>query len=103
VPPTLALLSDKNRELRGEGIQAVLQKFHLPMDRPLILQVLRFDRFEVAMGLMKAYELVQRYNDCSPVLAGSPATDDREGETVLNEIRQFARNDPDIYIPTISS
>jgi trehalose synthase len=42
--------------------------------------------------------MVKKYNDCVLVLAGSPATDDPEGEAVLNEVREFASNDPDIFI-----
>jgi trehalose synthase len=32
------------------------------------------------------------------ILAGSPATDDPEGEIVLNEVREYAANDPDIRV-----
>ena len=42
--------------------------------------------------------MVRRYNDSILILAGSPATDDPEGEMVLNEVREFAANDPDIYV-----
>jgi len=31
--------------------------------------------------------MVKKYNDCILILAGSPATDDPEGEIVLNEVR----------------
>jgi len=41
---------------------------------------------------------VKKYNDCVLVLAGSPATDDPEGAEVLNEVREFASNDPDVRI-----
>jgi trehalose synthase len=42
--------------------------------------------------------MVKKYNDCVLVLAGSPAADDPEGTEVLNEVREFASNDPDIHI-----
>jgi trehalose synthase len=42
--------------------------------------------------------MVKKYNDCVLVLAGSPATDDPEGEAVLNEVREHAAGDPDIRI-----
>jgi trehalose synthase len=98
IPPAIAPLSDKNRELTNTEIRNVLATLNLPVDKPIILQVSRFDRFKDPIGVIKAYRLVKRYNDCRLVLAGSPATDDPEGETILNEVKEFAGNDQDIYI-----
>ncbi|RMG00957.1 MAG: glycosyltransferase [Nitrospirae bacterium] len=98
IPPSIDPLSEKNRELSPAEIESVLEKYSIPRDRPMILQVSRFDRFKDPIGVIKAYHLVKRYNDCILVLAGSPATDDPEGEIVLNEVKEFASGDPDIYI-----
>jgi trehalose synthase len=98
IPPAIAPLSDKNRELTNREIDNVLATLHLLVDKPIILQVSRFDRFKDPIGVIKAYRLVKRYNDCRLVLAGSPATDDPEGEIILNEVREFAGNDQDISI-----
>jgi trehalose synthase len=98
IPPAIAPLSDKNRDLTNTEIQNVLATLHLPVDKPIILQVSRFDRFKDPIGVIKAYRLVKRYNDCRLVLAGSPATDDPEGEMILNEVKEFAGNDQDISI-----
>jgi trehalose synthase len=98
IPPAIAPLSDKNRELTNTEIRNVLATLHLPVDKPIILQVSRFDRFKDPIGVIKAYRLVKRYNDCRLVLAGSPATDDPEGEMILNEVKEFAGNDQDISI-----
>jgi trehalose synthase len=48
--------------------------------------------------VIDAYKMVKKYNDCILVLAGSPATDDPEGEAVLKEVKEYAANDPDIHI-----
>jgi len=64
----------------------------------MILQVSRFDKFKDPIGVIQAYRITKKYNDCILVLAGSSATDDPEGEAVLNEVREYAGNDPDIYI-----
>ena len=98
IPPAIAPLSDKNRELTNTEIRNVLATLNLPVDKPIILQVSRFDRFKDPTGVIKAYRLVKRYNDCRLVLAGSPATDDPEGEMILNEVKEFAGNDQDISI-----
>jgi trehalose synthase len=98
VPPSIDPLSFKNCDLQQEEIQETLNKFQIPIDRPMILQVSRFDRFKDPIGVIKAYRTVKKYNDCILVLAGSPATDDPEGEAVLNEVKEFAENDSDIFI-----
>lgn len=98
VPPSIDPLSEKNRELSNEEISETLNKFQIPTDRPIILQVSRFDRFKDPIGVIRSYRLVKKYNDCILILAGSPATDDPQGEEVLNEVKDYVANDPDIYI-----
>lgn len=98
ITPSIDPISEKNRELAEEEIQETLNKYQIPRDRPIILQVSRFDRFKDPLGVIKAFRIVKKYNDCVLVLAGSPATDDPEGEIVLNEVKEYAANDPDIYI-----
>ncbi len=98
IPPSIDPLSDKNRDLGEEEIRAVMEKFGIPADRPMVLQVSRFDRFKDPLGVIEAYRMVKKYNDCILVLAGSPATDDPEGEAVLQEVRSYAADDADIHI-----
>jgi trehalose synthase len=98
IPPSIDPLSDKNRDLNEEEIRDVMEKFQIPADRPMVLQVSRFDRFKDPLGVIEAYRMVKKYNDCILVLAGSPATDDPEGDAVLQEVRSYASDDPDIYI-----
>ena len=98
IPPSIDPVSDKNRDLSPEEISETAKKFNIPEDRPILLQVSRFDVFKDPIGVIKAYRMAKKYNDCVLVLAGSPATDDPEGEAVLAEVREFASNDPDIII-----
>jgi trehalose synthase len=98
IPPSIDPLSEKNRELSVEEMEETLDKFQIPTDRPSILQVSRFDRFKDPIGVIQAYRLVKKYNDCILILAGSPAADDPEGEIILNEVKAYADGDPDIYI-----
>ncbi len=98
IPPSIDPLSEKNRELSPEEIREAAQKFNIPPDRPILLQVSRFDRFKDPIGVIKTYRMVKKYNDCVLVLAGSPAADDPEGEAVLSEVREFAAGDPDVFI-----
>lgn len=98
VSPSIDPISDKNMELSDEEIREVARRFQIPLDRPIILQVSRFDIFKDPIGVINAYRMVKKYNDCILILAGSPATDDPESETVLAEVREHAANDPDIHI-----
>lgn len=97
-PPSIDPVSEKNRELSPEELQETVERLQIPTDRPMILQVSRFDRFKDPIGVINAYRLVKKYNDCVLVLAGSPATDDPEGAAVLDAVREHAAGDPDIII-----
>ena len=96
--PSIDPLSDKNKELPVEQINGILSKYNIQRERPIVLQVSRFDKFKDPMGVIESYKLVKQYNDCVLVLAGGGATDDPEGVEVLNQIKEAARNDKDIYI-----
>lgn len=98
IPPSIDPISEKNKELTRDEISETLSKFQIPIDRPIILQVSRFDRFKDPIGAIRAYRSVKKYNDCILILAGSPATDDPEGEIVLKEVKDYAADDPDIHI-----
>ncbi len=101
--PSIDPLSDKNRELKSEVINQVLEQFHIPQDKPIITQISRFDRLKDPVGVIKAYRMAKRYVDCRLVLAGGGASDDPEGEAVLEEVREEAEGDPDIHILLLSS
>jgi trehalose synthase len=98
VSPSIDPLAEKNRELRQDEIEETADRLGIPLDRPIILQVSRFDRFKDPTGVIMAYRKVKKYNDCVLVLAGSPATDDPEGPKILDEVNNFASNDPDVKI-----
>lgn len=96
--PSIDPLSDKNKDLTSDQVNKVLAKYDIPSDRPMILQVSRFDKFKDPVGVIEAYKLVKKYNDCCLVLAGGGATDDPEGIEVLNTIKELASKDKDIFI-----
>lgn len=96
--PSIDPLSDKNKDLSPEVIDEVVGRYGIPRDKPMILQVSRFDRFKDPLGVIQAYEMVKRYNDCCLVLAGGGAADDPEGAQVLAEVEAAAKKDPDIII-----
>lgn len=98
ISPSIDPLSDKNRDLAPEEIDAVCASFGLDRDRPVITQISRFDYLKDPVGVVKAYKLVKEHMDCQLVLAGGGATDDPEGARVLEEVRREAEDDPDIFV-----
>jgi trehalose synthase len=96
--PSIDPLSDKNRDLEPKFIDQVLEQFHIPKDKPIVTQISRFDRLKDPIGVIQAYRMVKRHIDCRLVLAGGGASDDPEGEIVLNEVKTEAEEDPDIHI-----
>ena len=96
--PSIDPLSDKNKDLEPEFIDQVLNRYHIPRDKPLVTQISRFDRLKDPIGVIQAFRIARRYVDCRLVLAGGGASDDPEGEEVLDEVRAEAGGDPDIHI-----
>ncbi len=96
--PSIDPLSEKNRDLTPEEQQEILRRLKVFTDKPFLLQVSRFDRFKDPLGVIQAYRLVKKHHDLRLVLAGGGATDDPEGEIVLEEVRQAAQDDPDIQV-----
>ena len=98
IPPAIDPLSDKNKELSPETINSVLTKYGLSQDKPMIVQISRFDYLKDPLGVITAFEAVMRYIDCQLVLAGGTASDDPESEKVLNEVMARASGNPNIHI-----
>ncbi|MBU4468373.1 MAG: glycosyltransferase [Candidatus Omnitrophica bacterium] len=98
IPPSIDPLSDKNKELPEETINAVLRKYNIKKDKPILIQISRFDRLKDPIGVIDAYLQVKKYIDCQLILAGGTAEDDPEGFKVLEEVKEKAKNDPDIHI-----
>ena len=96
--PSIDPLSNKNRALEDAEVDAVLHRLAIPRDKPILLQVSRFDRFKDPIGVINAYQIVKKYDDCRLILAGGSATDDPEGEQVLAEVREAAAGDPDVHV-----
>jgi trehalose synthase len=98
VAPSIDPLSDKNRDLAEAEIKAVTDRFGIDRSRPILLQVSRFDRFKDPLGVLAAYRLVRQSFDCQLVLAGGGASDDPEGPRVLDEVREAAAADPEVFV-----
>lgn len=99
IPPSIDPLSDKNIDLSNEEIASVYTRFNIDPNRPMILQVSRFDRFKDPLGVIQAYQLAKKFkHNLQLVLAGGGAPDDPEGEVILQEVQNACKGDPDIHV-----
>ncbi len=98
IAPSIDPFHDKNVELDRNFILSVLEKFGIDPERPIILQVSRFDRLKDPFGVIQAYKMVKKAYDCQLVLAGGYASDDPEGEEVYNEVMEEASKLKDVFI-----
>lgn len=103
VYPSIDPLAEKNRRMTRAEIARALHALQVPDDKPILLQVSRFDRFKDPVGVINAYRIVKRYHDVRLVLVGGGATDDPEGVQVLAEVRDGAGRDPDIHVLDLPS
>lgn len=98
ISPSIDPLSEKNRPMTRLEINQVLNRLGVPRDKPILLQLARFEWFKDPMGAIKAYRLVKKQHNCRLVVAGSGVMHDPEGEAVLAEIQEAVGNDPDIHV-----
>jgi trehalose synthase len=104
IPPSIDPLSEKNAELDSTAIQDIADKYRIDTQRPVVVQVSRFDRFKDPVGVIQAYQLAKQFvPELQLVLAGGGAADDPEGEAVLGEVQASARGDPEIHVLLLPS
>ncbi len=102
ISPSIDPLSDKNRDIGPDVIDAVMNKYGIPRDKPIVTQVSRFDRLKDPVGVLEAYRIAKKNVDCRLVLAGGTASDDPEGAEVYQEVMDRASGDPDVHILLLS-
>ncbi len=98
ITPSIDPLSEKNRPLTKNEVLKTYEELGIGRDKPVILQVSRFDRFKDPLGVIESYRLARDHVDIRLVLAGGGATDDPESGEVLSAVKEAAAGDPDISI-----
>jgi trehalose synthase len=79
-----------NKDMAEGEIDKTLERYAIPTDLPLVVQVSRFDRWKDPQGVIEAYEIARRTTDCRLVLVGSKADDDPEAAAVLESVQALA-------------
>lgn len=91
IPAGINFLTLKNVELPSEFCSYVLTSFGIDKNKPVILQISRFDRFKDPKGVVEAFEsarteLLKEGLDIQLVYAGNMAGDDPEGAKILSDL-----------------
>lgn len=92
IRPGIDPLTPKNMELSDRDMKKYLNKFNVPLDKPLLTQISRFDKWKDPVGVIEVFKLVRKEIDCRLVLCGSMASDDPEGLQIYERVKQKANN-----------
>ena len=103
ITPSIDPLSEKNITLSRAEVVRTCEDLGVPLDKPMILQVSRFDHFKDPLGVIESYRIAKEHVDIRLVLAGGGATDDPEAGEVLERVREAAAGDPDISVLLLPS
>jgi trehalose synthase len=98
IAPSIDPLSDKNKELDEKTIDGIFARFGIDRSRPVVTQISRFDYLKDPLGVIQAYKLAKTHVDMQLVLAGGGATDDPEGPMIMEQVREEAEKDKDIFV-----
>jgi trehalose synthase len=99
IAPSIDPLSPKNEELNSPEITSTFAEYGIPNNGiPVLTQVSRFDRFKDPIGVIEAFNTLTEHIRAELVLAGGGATDDPEGQMVLEEVRDAAKDNPHIHV-----
>jgi len=91
IHPSIDPLSPKNKDISTNLISAHLKKFGVNMDKPLITQISRFDKWKDPEGVIKVFRRVREKVDCRLVMCGSMATDDPESLKIYTKVYRSAK------------
>lgn len=100
IPPAIDPLSPINRELTAREVEEKLSQYGIPTDKPLIVQVSRFDKWKDPLGVLEVFRRVRREVNCSLVMLGNMAGDDPEGPEIFARVVETAKELPDVHLIT---
>ncbi len=86
IMPAINPFSTTNKDLSEAEIDERLQRYNIPTDLPLIVQISRFDKWKDPQGVINAFRIARKEVDCTLVLVGNVATDDPEGQEVFESL-----------------
>jgi trehalose synthase len=101
IPPAIDPASTKNMELPTDVCRRAIGEMGVDLNRPLLVQVSRFDPWKDPLGVIQAYRLAKKARpEIQLAMLGAMAGDDPEAWGILDEINAEAVDDPDLYVFT---
>ena len=104
IPPSIDPIAPKNVDMSRVEVNNVLKSYNVDPDRPLIVQVSRFDPWKDPLGVIEVYRNIQHGQVSKGIkglqlaLIGSIAHDDPEGWLVYDRVMRRAGEDFDIHV-----
>ena len=86
--PAIDPCSPKNKNLSKKEIDKILSEAGINLNKPIMAQISRFDKWKDPEGLIKIFEMVKKKVDCQLILLGNIAADDPEGIFVYDSLRK---------------
>ncbi|AKG39296.1 glycosyl transferase family 1 [Infirmifilum uzonense] len=99
-PPSIDPLSDKNRELTGEEVVKVSERFNVDPEKPSITKVARFDPWKDIPAAIDVYKILKKKRDLQLLIISMMARDDPEGLVFYEKVKEHVGQDEDIHILT---
>lgn len=96
ISPAIDPLSPKNITLPKKIINKYIKEFNISMDKPIITQVSRMDKWKDPLGVLKIYKKIIEKVDCRLLYCYNLATDDPEGMEIYNNLYEEAKDLIDI-------
>jgi trehalose synthase len=102
IPPAIDPFSLINKDLSSDDVAGKLAEYDIPQDKPLIVQVSRFDKWKDPLGVIEVFRRVREKTDCRLVMLGNMADDDPEGPRIYAEVAAQAQKIEGVQLITKS-
>jgi trehalose synthase len=99
ITPSIDPTSPKNAPIPDEEGRKIIASFGIDPERPLMVQVSRFDPWKDPFGVVDAYSMLKvKRPNLQLAMVGSIAHDDPEGVELLRKLKESAHQDHDIHV-----
>lgn len=101
IAPAIDPLTSKNIDLPIDVCKSIVAEFGINLEKPLLLQVSRFDPWKDPLGVIRVYKKVKEtIPELQLAYIGSMADDDPEGWDIYKQFKQEVDDDPNVFIYT---
>ncbi len=96
--PSIDPLSDKNKPLTKDEVDAVYKKYKIPRNKKIILQLGRFDAIKDPLGVLDVFAEVKKEFDVALVLAGYEIDKSEDAAETHRQTLDKAAEMKDVYV-----